>query len=191
MKPRDLVREAVRTRGRVDGDLLRVDDFLNHRVELEVVDVAGDDIAARFSGNGVELVVTAEASGIAPAAAVARSLGVPMIFAKKYLGRGEREAHVREVVSPTKGTEYRVEISRRLIDPGLKVVVVDDFLSRGRTAEALGEIVTDAACTVVGFGFVIEKTWMEGRRRLTDRGWRVESVVAVSSLADGVVTVEG
>lgn len=181
-----IVRDAVLRRGRVEGELLRVDDFLNHRVELDIVDSAGAAIAEAFAGTPIDVVVTAEASGIAPAVSTARALGVPMIFAKKFLGPGGRDAIGREVTSPTKGVEYRVEIARRILGPGLATLVVDDFLSRGRTAEALGEIVEDAGSSVAGLGFVVEKRWMEGRLRLERRGWRVESVVEVVSLANGV-----
>jgi xanthine phosphoribosyltransferase len=180
------VRDAVLRRGRVDGELLRVDDFLNHRVEIDIVDHAGSAIAAAFSATPVDVVVTAEASGIAPAISTARALGVPMVFAKKFLGPGGRDAFGREVTSPTKGVEYRVEIARRVLEPGLTALVVDDFLSRGRTAEAIGEILEEAGCSVAGLGFVVEKRWMAGRDRLEHRGWRVESVVEVVSLSDGI-----
>ena len=79
------------------------------------------------------------------------------------------------MVSPTKGTEYRVEVSRRVLGAGHRVLIVDDFLSGGRTAEALGEIAEEAACTVVGFGFAIEKSFQRGRERLANHGWRVRS----------------
>lgn len=186
MSHAEIVRSAVLERGRVDGDLLRVDEFLNHRIDLGIVDHAGTALAESFAGDRVDLVVTAEASGIAPALACARVLGVPVVFAKKFLGPGTRHAIGRDVVSPTKGTEYRVEVGRRVLEPGHEVLVVDDFLSRGRTAEALGEIVEEAGCSVVGLGFVVEKTWMGGRERLEARRWTVDSVVRVASLSEGV-----
>jgi len=153
----------VRERGRVEGSLVKVDDFLNHQVDPALLDLIGQDIADRWEGEHIDLVVTAEASGIPPALTVARSLGVPMLYAKKYLRTTtERPSYVREVASPTKGTEYRVEITRRLLPGGRRVLVVDDFLSGGRTAEALGEIIEEAGCSVVGFAFVIEKSFVEG-----------------------------
>lgn len=178
---------AVRARGRVEGALVRVDDFLNHQVDPALLDLIGADIAARWSSASIDLVLTAEASGIPPALTTARSLGVAMVYAKKYpRSTMERPALVREVASPTKGTEYRVEVARRQLPPGQKVLIVDDFLSGGRTAEALGEIVEEAGSTVVGFAFVIEKSFMEGRSRLADRGWRVDSLLRVTSLTDGL-----
>ena len=182
-----IVRTAVAERGRVEGPLLRVDDWLNHRIDIPVLDHAGAHLASLFAGTASDVILTAEASGIAPALATGRVLGLPVLFAKKFLGPGDRHAHAREVASPTKGTEYRVEVSRRMLEPGLNVLVIDDFLSGGRTAEALGDITEEADCSITGLGFVIEKTWLPGRDRLEDRGWLVESVVRVTSLDDGIV----
>jgi xanthine phosphoribosyltransferase len=112
---------------------------------------------------------------------------IPIVYAKKYLGPGGRYTFSREVASPTKGTEYRVEVARHVLPPGLRVAIVDDFLAGGRTAEALGEIAEEAGCTVLGATFVIEKTFTEGRERLEAHGWTVWSLVQVESLEDGEV----
>lgn len=179
--------DAIRRRGRIEGTLVKVDDFLNHQVDPDLLEVIGADIAERWRDRAVDLVITAEASGIPPALIAARHLGVPMIYAKKFpRSTAERPAFVREVASPTKGTEYRVEIARRLLDRGRRVLIVDDFLSGGRTAEALGDIVEEAGATVVGFAFVIEKSFVEGRSRLAERGWPVDSLVMVSSMTGGL-----
>ena len=147
----------------------------------------GADLAALLGEGEPSLVLTAEASGIPPALAVANALEVPMVYAKKYPRRSSpRPSYAREVSSPTKGDEYRVEVAHRVLGPGERVVVVDDFLSRGRTAEALGEIVEEAGSAVVAFGFVIEKSFMEGRERLEGHGWRVVSLIAIRSLEDGL-----
>ena len=108
-----LLRTAIRERGRVEGTLLKVDDFLNHRVDPELIAAVGADLAACFAAAAPQVVLTAEASGIPPALACALSLGVPMVFAKKYLGPGGRDVLTREVFSPTRGMEYRVEVARR------------------------------------------------------------------------------
>jgi xanthine phosphoribosyltransferase len=173
----------------VEGTLLKVDDFLNHRVDPHLIAAVGADLAGRFASTTPEVVLTAEASGIPPALTCALSLGVPMVFAKKYLGPGGRDVFSREVYSPTRGMEYRVEVSRRALSPGRRVLVIDDFLAGGRTAEALGDITEEAACAVAGFGFVIEKTFQEGRHRLTAHGWRVEALAQVTSLDGGRVTL--
>jgi xanthine phosphoribosyltransferase len=176
------LRTAVSSRARIEGELILVDEFLNHRVEPPILESVGRDLAASFAATAPDLVITAEASGIPPALMTARELGIPMVYAKKYLGTGERYSFAREVASPTKGVEYRVEIARRVLSPGLRVLVIDDFLSRGRTAEALGEMVVEAGCEIVGFGFAIEKVWQQGRERLEQHGWTVRSLVAIERI---------
>ena len=148
-------------------------------------------MAARFSGVRPDLVLTSEAGGIAPALACASELDLPMVYAKKYVRSGNRHTFAREVSSPTKGFEYRVEVARRVLRAGTRVLIVDDFLSRGRTAEALGDIAEEAQCELVGFGFVIEKTFQGGRARLEARGWNVASLVIVESMTDGKPQLAG
>ncbi len=184
------LRAALLERGRVENSLLKVDEFLNHRVEPMLMEAIGETLAAAFAGAAPDMVLTAEAGGIPPAMTTAAALGIPFVYAKKFPRSDDvRPAYVRTVSSPTKGVEYRVEVARRVLPPGARVLVVDDFLSRGRTAEALGEIVAEAASELVGLGFVVEKSFMEGRARLETHGWRVESVAIVTSLDDGVVSV--
>jgi len=184
------LRAAIADRGRVEGSLLKVDEFLNHRVEPPLMAAIGDTLAAAFSGTDPDLVLTAEASGIPPALATGTALGIPIVYAKKYpRSDAIRPAYVREVSSPTKGVEYRVEVARRVLSDASRVLVVDDFLSGGRTAEALGEIVTEAGSELAGFGFVIEKAFMKGRERLETHGWRVESVAVITSLEGGIVSL--
>jgi xanthine phosphoribosyltransferase len=185
-----LLRNAIETRARVEGDLLKVDDFLNHRVDVDLLPEIGTEIARRFAGRHPDLVLTAEASGIAPALVAAQAMGVPMVYAKKYVGVGERYTFAREVSSPTKGTEYRVEVARRVLPPGLRVAIVDDFLAGGRTAEALGQIVEEAGGEVLGFVFVVEKTYTGGRERLETHGWSVDALVRIASLEHGVAHLE-
>jgi xanthine phosphoribosyltransferase len=178
---------TVVTRARIDGELIRVDDFINHRVEPELMRAVGKRFADTFAAGRPDAVLTAEASGIPPAMMCAAELGVPMIYAKKYLGTGDRYSYAREVVSPTKGLEYRVEVLRKTLTPGDRILIIDDFLSGGRTAEALGEITEEAGCEVIGFGFIIEKAYMEGRRRIEKRGWDIFSLVKVASISDGIL----
>ena len=182
----DLV-AAVLDRARVDGSLVMVDDFINHRVEPTIMRAIGQGLADAFRDLAPQLILTAEASGIPPAAMTSDILGIPYVYAKKYLGTGNRYAFFREVASPTKGTEYRVEVARRMLEPGQRVLVIDDFLSGGRTAQALGEITQEAGCDLVGMGFIIEKTFMAGRSILDAHGWHVHSLVRIASIADGVV----
>ncbi len=184
------LRNVIETRARVEGSLLKVDDFLNHRVDIDLFPEIGREIAKRFAGQRPDLVLTAEASGIPPGMVAASALGIPLVYAKKYVGDGARDTFVREVSSPTKGTEYRVEVATRVLPPGRRVAIVDDFLAGGRTAEALGEIVEEAGGEVLGFVFVIEKTFTGGRERLEAHGWNVDALVGIASLENGVAVLE-
>jgi xanthine phosphoribosyltransferase len=186
MHPVDL-RTAIASMATVEGPILKVDRFLNHRVEPSLITNVGHQIAALLGPLAPDLLLTAEASGIPPALAAGIEINVPIVYAKKYLGPGGRYTFSREVNSPTKGTEYRVEVARHVLPPGLQVAIVDDFLAGGRTAEALGEIAEEAGCTVLGAAFVIEKTYTGGRARLETHGWPVWSLVRVESLENGEV----
>ena len=177
----------VSERSSVSGDIVNVDTFLNHRVDAALMGEIGRRIAVIGAPLRPDVLVTAEASGIPPALAAASELQVPMIYAKKYVLPGPRQAVSREVASATKGFEYTIEIRRRVLDAGLRALVVDDFLARGRTAVALGEIIEEIGCHMLGGVFVIEKGWVGGRRLLEDRGWPVWSVVNIASVDGGVI----
>lgn len=183
------LRTAVAERARIEGNLVLVDEFLNHRVEPAVIDSVGRALSAAFSELKPDLILTAEASGIPPALACSRELDIPMVYAKKYLGTGDRYSFAREVTSPTKGVEYRVEVARRVLPPGLRLIIIDDFLARGRTAEALGEIATEAGSELLGFGFALEKCWQGGRARLERHGWVVHSVVELERIEGSSVII--
>ncbi|MDH3307641.1 MAG: phosphoribosyltransferase family protein [Acidimicrobiia bacterium] len=181
------LRTALRTRASVDGPIVKVDGFLNHRVDPSVMSDVGRRLAAALAPLGADVLLTAEASGIPPAAAAASELGLPYVYAKKYVGPGTRYTFAREVSSPTKGTEYRVEVARHALEPGLRIAVIDDFLAGGRTAVALCEIAEEAGCTVVGTLFVIEKAFAGGRLLIESRGWTVTSLERITSLDGGIV----
>lgn len=183
------LRTAVAERARIEGNLVLVDEFLNHRVEPAVIESVGKSLANSFADLNPDMILTAEASGIPPALACSRELDIPMVYAKKYLGTGDRYSFAREVKSPTKGVEYRVEVARRVLPPGLRLIIIDDFLARGRTAEALGEIATEAGCELLGFGFALEKGWQGGRDRLERHGWVVRSVVTLAAIEGNSVVL--
>lgn len=171
----------------VEGDIVKVDGFLNHRVMPGIMAEVGQRIAEHIAPLSPDLILTAEASGIPPAAAAAAQLNLPYVYAKKFLGVGNRYSFSRDVSSPTKGTEYRVEVARHILDAGLRLVIVDDFLAGGRTAQAMGEIAEEAGCEVLAMVFIIEKGFAPGRALLEQRGWPVFSLETINSVEDGHV----
>ena len=148
------------------GEILRIDHFLNHRIEPGFLFELGHELARRLSFFQPNIVLTAEASGIAPALVVAQTLSVPLVYAKKYSAQVEPPAISRLIPSPTKGGEIRLVLSTRYIKPGQRVVIVDDFLANGRTAMALIEMAREAGAEVMGTGFVVEKRFKQGREHL-------------------------
>jgi xanthine phosphoribosyltransferase len=161
-----LVRRIVEEATVVDGRILKIDHFLNHRIEPEFMTAMGNAMAERLRPFEPNLVLTAEASGIAPALAAATALGVPLVYAKKYAPVVETPALSRIVPSPTKGGQTKLAVSGRYLTAGMRVALVDDFLANGKTALALAEIVADAGAKLVVAGFLVEKLFQHGREPL-------------------------
>lgn len=181
-----LVERILREASVIGTQIIKVDHFLNHRIEPAFMDELGTAMAERMCGYQPDLVLTAEASGIAPAMAAAAALGVPMLYAKKYAPvLVESPELSRLVPSPTKGGDVRLVVSARYLVPGLRVVIVDDFLANGRTALALAEIVAEAGSQVVAAGFVVEKRFQHGRDALVALGIPVVALASVAQLVDG------
>jgi xanthine phosphoribosyltransferase len=175
----------------VDGRILKIDHFLNHRIEPAFMTAMGGALAERLRPFKPNLLLTAEASGIAPALAVALALDVPLVYAKKYAPVVETPALSRIVPSPTKGGEAKLAVSGRYLTAGMRVAVVDDFLANGKTALALAEIVADAGATTVVAGFLVEKLFQHGRDGLAALGIPIATLAQVERLeGDRVVMRE-
>lgn len=150
----------------VGPEFLRVDGFLNHRIDPVFMEEAGRQLAERFAGSRVSCVLTAEAAGNIVAYEVARRLGARALYAKKGHAVTMNSPLVRTVSSPTKGTVVKIAVSRDYLSPEEHVLIVDDFLYQGRTSTALADMVQESEAELVGFGFVIAKEFGEGRRVL-------------------------
>ena len=181
----------VATRGEaITPSRIRVDSFLNHRVECDAIDLVAEAAAEVLDGFRLDTVLTAEAGGIAPASAVARRLGLPLVYAKKFQSLGDTMPFFsRRIVSPTRGEEFDIGVSRRVFTHPGNVLIVDDVLAGGTTAEMLGDIAEEAGARSVHFMLVVEKTFQGGRKRLEGRGWRVSSLVPIRSLANGRIEI--
>ncbi|EXB24589.1 xanthine phosphoribosyltransferase [Acinetobacter baumannii 1437282] len=173
----------------LSDQVLKVDAFLNHQIDPVLMQLIGKEFAARFKDAGITKIITIEASGIAPAIMAGLELGVPVIFARKYQSLTLKDDLYRsKVFSFTKQTESTIAISNKHISSSDKALVIDDFLANGQAALGLIDLIHQAKAEVVGVGIVIEKSFQPGRDVLLEKGYRVESLARVKSLADGKVT---
>lgn len=172
----------------LSDEVLKVDAFLNHQIDPVMMQLIGKEFAARFKDAGITKIITIEASGIAPAIMAGLELGVPVIFARKYQSLTLKDDLYRsKVFSFTKQTESTIAISNKHISSADKALVIDDFLANGQAALGLIDLIHQAKAEVVGVGIVIEKSFQPGREFLIDKGYRVESLARVKSLANGTV----
>ena len=173
----------------LSDQVLKVDAFLNHQIDPVLMQLIGKEFAARFKYAGITKIITIEASGIAPAIMAGLELGVPVIFARKYQSLTLKDDLYRsKVFSFTKQTESTIAISNKHLSSTDKALVIDDFLANGQAALGLIDLIHQANAEVVGVGIVIEKSFQPGREVLLEKGYRVESLARVQSLADGKVS---
>ncbi|HYO49627.1 MAG TPA: xanthine phosphoribosyltransferase [Chloroflexia bacterium] len=182
-----LVRRIVEEATVENDRILKIDHFLNHMIEPAFMSAMGNALAERIAPFAPDLLLTAEASGIAPALATAYALEVPLVYAKKYAPVVEPPALSRIVPSPTKGGEMRLVVSARYLQEGMRVALVDDFLANGKTAIALAEIVGDVGAQTVVAGFLVEKLFQAGRAGLEELGIPVIALAQVQRLEHGRV----
>ncbi|MDM1249861.1 xanthine phosphoribosyltransferase [Acinetobacter johnsonii] len=172
----------------LSDEVLKVDAFLNHQIDPVMMQLIGKEFAARFKDAGITKIITIEASGIAPAIMAGLELCVPVIFARKYQSLTLKDDLYRsKVFSFTKQTESTIAISNKHISSADKALVIDDFLANGQAALGLIDLIHQAKAEVVGVGIVIEKSFQPGRDILLEKGYRVESLARVKSLANGTV----
>ena len=181
--------ERILKDGYVLGEnILKVDSFLTHQVDLNLMKEIGKVFADKFATAGITKVVTIEASGIAPALYTADALGVPMIFAKKSKNITMNEGILTaEVYSFTKQVSNTISIASKYLSENDKVLIVDDFLANGQAAKGLVEIVEKAGAQVEAVGIVIEKSFQDGRALLEKEGIPVFSLVCLERFENGQV----
>ena len=186
----EALHKKIREEGIVLSDqVLKVDAFLNHQIDPYLMKQIGDEFARLFKDAGITKIVTIEASGIAPAVMTGLNLGVPVIFARKHQSLTLTENLLTaSVYSFTKQTESTIAISNKHLSSTDKALVIDDFLANGQAALGLIDLIHQANAEVVGVGIVIEKSFQPGREVLLEKGYRVESLARVQSLADGKVS---
>lgn len=189
----EFMRRRVAQDGRaLDGNILVVDSFLNHQIDMALMHQVGEAFADHFGNRGVTRVMTVESSGIAPAGMTALALGVPLVVFKKRTSRiTNGTVYQTNVQSFTKGTQYEMTVARKFLPPGENVLFIDDFLAMGEAAIGVAKIIQEAQCTLAGIGIVIEKSFQPGRGRLDALGYDVFSLVRVRQMSpEGIEFIE-
>lgn len=168
------------------GNVLKVDSFLNHQIDIELYSEIGAEFARLYKDCDVTKILTIEASGIGIACVTAQSFNnVPVVFAKKNKTTNiSDDVYSSKVVSFTHGREYEIVVSKSYIKPEDRILIIDDFLANGKALEGLIKIINQAGATVVGAGIVIEKGFQPGGETLRKQGVRVESLAIVESMND-------
>lgn len=165
------------------GHVLKVDSFLNHQLDIELIDQIGKEFHVRYAGKPITKVLTIESSGIAIACSVAREFGVPVVVAKKSKSVNiDGDAYVAEVESYTHKRTNLVVVAKKFLSPADRVLIVDDFMANGCAMQGLISIVESAEATVEGLGVVIEKGFQEGGWRMRNLGYRLESLAIIESM---------
>jgi len=183
------LREKIAREGRNLGHgILKVDSFINHQVDAELMLEAGRELARRFADAGATKILTAEISGIAPALTTALALGIPVVYARKSKPiTMPPEVFLETAPSHTKGKMVKLMVSPEVLNASARVLIVDDFLASGQTISALVRVVAQAGATLVGIGAIIEKSFEGGRELLTSLGIPIESLVVIKEMRDGQI----
>lgn len=166
-----------------EGNVLKVDSFLNHQMDVSLLDEIGKEFYRRFKDAGITKILTIEASGIAIAYAVAHYFGLPFVFAKKSKSVNiDGDVYVADVESFTHKCTNHVIVSKKFLNEGEKVLIIDDFLANGCALMGLISIVESAGATVAGIGIAIEKGFQDGGDKIRKLGYKLESLAIVESM---------
>ena len=178
------IEERIRKDGCVKSDdVLKVDAFLNHQIDMDLMDQIAADFVKRFEGCKITKVLTIETSGIILAGAVARLLKVPMVIARKTRSMNlEGEAYVAEFLSFNHKNIKTVVVAKKYLNSDDHVLIIDDIMANGCAMQGLISIVEDAEAEVAGCGVVIEKSFQEGADRIRNLGYRLEALAAIESM---------
>ena len=184
-----LLEERIIKDGTIIGnDILKVDNFLNHQLDIKLFNEMGKEFKRLFQSEEITKILTIEASGIAIASIAAQYFDVPVVFAKKYAGRNmDNDNYEAEVFSFTKNTMYKIRVSKKYINKEDKVLIIDDFLANGRALLGLSSIVKQAGAKVSGAGIAIEKAFQNGRAEVEKEGIIVHSLAIIEKMEAGQV----
>ena len=181
-----LLEERIRKDGVIKpGNVLKVDSFLNHQMDVELFDAMGAEFKRLFAENPINKILTIEASGIGIACVVAQHFHVPVVFAKKSQSINlDGESYITKVESFTHKRTYDVIVSKKYLNPEDHILIIDDFLANGCAVNGLIDLIRSAGATVEGVGIAIEKGFQEGGRLIREKGIHVESLAIVERMND-------
>lgn len=184
-----IFKEKILLEGRaLNENVLKVDSFVNHQVDAELMEQIGEEFARRFKDKEITKVVTIESSGIAPALMTARKLGVDLIILKKSTSKIlNDDFYQTTVMSYTKGQEYKLTLSKKFIKEDDKILIIDDFLANGEACNGAIILVEQAKAKVQGIGILIEKSFQPGRKKLEEKGFDVYSLARIKTLKEGKI----
>lgn len=190
----DALKQRIQTDGRIVGtDILRVDSFLNHQIDVTLLSEMAEAYKERFFEKKITKILTVEASGIAIGCFVAQAFGVPLVFAKKNPSKNlPKTVYTSKVESFTHGRIYDIMVSEEFLGSNDRILIVDDFLANGAALNGLISLVESCGATLVGVGIAIEKAYQPGGKTLRDRGVDIYSLARIESMSEqgGVVFAE-
>ena len=187
----NLLEERIKRDGVVkEGNILKVDSFLNHQMDIELFNGMGQEFKKRFSGKEITKILTIEASGIGIACIAAQYFQVPVVFAKKAKSINlDGEMYVAEVESFTHKNVNQIIVSKKFLQENDKVLIIDDFLANGWALQGLIQIVQEAGASVEGIGIAIEKGFQAGGRIIRNLGYQLESLAIVDGMDASTGTI--
>jgi len=172
-----------------EGGIVKVDNFLNHQMDIALINELGREFHRLFGAERVTKILTIEASGIGIACIAAQYFGVPVVFAKKAESKNlDGDIYTASVTSYTKGKEYQIRVAKKFLTADDRVLIIDDFLAKGKAILGLNEIVKQSGATLVGAGICIEKGFQEGGEIIRGMGIHLESLAIVELKDDGGIT---
>lgn len=179
-----LLKDRIRKDGKIkEGNVLKVDSFLNHQMDVKLFQEIGKEFKRRFADEEITKILTIEASGIGIACVAAEVFDVPVVFAKKTQTKNiAGDVYTTKVESFTHGRVYDIIVSKEFLGKGDKVLLIDDFLANGKSLEGLAELVTKSGAELVGAGVVIEKGFQVGGDIIRSKGIHLESLAIVESM---------
>lgn len=185
------LKQKILNEGRVkEGNILKVDNFLNHRLDIIFLNEIGKEFKSLFSDVKIDKILTIEASGIAIASITSQHFdNVPVVFAKKAKSQNlDGECYTSNVHSYTYGKDFTITVAQKFISPGDNVLVIDDFLAEGQAIRGLIDVLNQAKANIQGVGIVIEKGFQSGGKYLREQGIKLESLCIIDSMNDGNIS---